>query len=299
MNIIKYDSCPLCKSTQINNQFTVNDHSISKEDFEIWKCENCTLQFTQDVPSQEDIAPYYKSENYISHSDTKKGIVNNLYHRVRNIMLQRKYKLVNKFANSGTLLDYGSGTGYFPAYVKSQGKDVKAIEIDEEARAYAQRKWDLDVYSPEALTDGSLADASFSVISLWHVMEHLYDPKSYLSRFHELLQENGTLIIAVPNYNSNDAEHYGKYWAAYDVPRHLWHFSPKSLIEFASDNGFELLTMEKMPFDSFYVSLLSEKYKTGKSSLVSGFWNGFKSYNKAAKDVEKCSSVIYVFRKVI
>jgi 2-polyprenyl-3-methyl-5-hydroxy-6-metoxy-1,4-benzoquinol methylase len=298
MNIISYTSCPLCESKAVKHSFTTKDYSISQESFEVWKCDDCTLQFTQNVPSQEDIAPYYKSEEYISHSDTKKGIVNNLYHSVRSVMLKRKYNLVNKFAKASTLLDYGCGTGYFPAYVKAQGKSVKAIEIDADARAYAKKKWNLDIYEPSALTDGTLANHSFSVISLWHVMEHLYHPEEYLKRFHQLLHNDGTLVIAVPNYTSLDAQHYGPEWAAYDVPRHLWHFSPASIVAFASKHGFDLLTKEKMPFDSFYVSLLSEKYKTGKSKLFSGFWNGFKSYNKAAKDVNQCSSIVYVFKKV-
>lgn len=297
MNVINYTACPTCDSPDIKLCLSTKDYSISQENFDIWECGDCTLRFTQNVPSQQDIAPYYKSEEYISHSDTKKGIVNNLYHRVRNIMLERKFKLVNKWAKSGTLLDYGSGTGYFPAYVKSKGKSVKAIEIDPDARAFAKDKWDLDVYSPEALNDGTLKNHSFSVISLWHVMEHLYDPSAYLKRFHQLLHNDGTLIIAVPNYTSKDAEHYNEHWAAYDVPRHLWHFSPKSIVMFAKKNGFDLLMKEKMPFDSFYVSLLSEMYKKGSTSLVSGFWNGYKSYNKAAKNPDNCSSVIYVFKK--
>ncbi len=154
MNIIEYTSCPACDSSDIGFKLSTFDYSISKEQFDIWECNSCTLRFTQNPPSQEDIAPYYKSEEYISHSDTKKGIVNNLYHRVRSIMLERKFSLVNRYAKSGTLLDYGCGTGYFPAYVKGKGKSVKAIEIDPESRAFAQKKWGLDVFEPAALEDG-------------------------------------------------------------------------------------------------------------------------------------------------
>ncbi len=292
-----HSACPACGSKEISYKLKTVDYSISKEDFELWNCGQCTFLFTQNVPSQKNIAPYYKSEEYISHSDTKKGIVNNLYHRVRTIMLQRKFKLVNSFAQQGTLLDYGCGTGYFPAFVKSKGKSVKAIEIDADARAYAKSKWDLTVEEPSALYDGTFSEESFAVISLWHVLEHLYDPQMYMKRFHQLLQENGTLIIAVPNHSSIDAQYYKEYWAAYDVPRHLWHFNPKSFEEFAKANGFELLIKERMPFDSFYVSLLSERYKKGTTSLFSGFKQGFKSYRKANADIDLCSSVIYVLRK--
>ena len=297
MKRLNHTSCPLCHGDKISLVLSTTDYSISGEDYDIWECESCSGRFTQNAPDQESISSYYKSEDYISHSDTKKGIVNALYHRVRGIMLARKFKLVNKYAKSGTLLDYGCGTGYFPAYVKSKGKSVKAIEIDPEARAFAQKKWGLEVYEPEALTNGEFNNHSFSVISLWHVMEHLYNPEEYMKRFHQLLHNDGTLVIAVPNYTSKDGEFYGKHWAAYDVPRHLWHFNPVSMVQFAERNGFTLLSKEKMPFDSFYVSLLSEKYKKGSTSMFAGFLNGYKSYIKSMKNPDLCSSVIYVFKK--
>lgn len=297
MKRITYTHCELCGSENLAKFIDLKDYSISQEDYEIWNCADCDFHFTQHVPNQEFIAPYYKSEDYISHSDTKKGIVNNLYHRVRQIMLDRKYKLVDFYSQGGTLLDYGSGTGYFPAYVKAKNKTVKAIEIDPDARKYSQDRFGLDVYEPEAMANGTFSSGEFDVISLWHVMEHLYNPGTYVQSFKNLLQENGHLIIAVPNFTSYDAEYYGKYWAAYDVPRHLWHFSPDTMKKMVEKEGFILVDKKPMPFDSFYVSLLSEKYKNGKSLLMGGFLRGFRSYSKAAKNVDKCSSVIYVFRK--
>lgn len=297
MQKIEYKVCSCCDSEDISKVMDIKDHSISQEKFEIWMCNNCSFHFTQHVPTQEFIAPYYKSEEYISHSDTKKGIVNNLYHRVRAIMLDRKYQLVRKYSQNGTLLDYGAGTGYFPAYVKSKGKNVEAIEIDPEARKYAKEKFDLDVLAPEALSDGSIKNESYDVVSMWHVLEHLYDPKMYINRFHELLQLHGHLIIAVPNYTSSDAQYYKDNWAAYDVPRHLWHFNPVAMEKLVGEQGFTLVEKKTMPFDSFYVSLLSEKYKNGKSSLFGGFRRGFASFFKSQNNADKSSSVIYVFRK--
>ena len=297
MKRINYSNCECCNSSNLGPYLSAKDYSISQEEYEIWTCKNCGFHFTQNVPDQDHIAPYYKSEDYISHSDTKKGIINNLYHRIRSIMLDRKFRLVEKYSQGGTLLDYGSGTGYFPGYVKHKGKKVEAIEIDPKARAYAKEKFDLDVLDPISLNDGSIRNGQFDVVSLWHVMEHLYDPKSYLSRFHDVLAENGHLIIAVPNLESSDANYYGKFWAAYDLPRHLWHFSPKSMTKMVSEAGFILVDKKPMPFDSFYVSLLSEKYKNGRSSLIGGFLRGFTSYNRSARNVDKCSSVIYIFRK--
>jgi len=297
MEKISYQACAACDNKDIRKVMDVKDHSISQESFEVWECASCALRFTQNVPSPENIAPYYKSEEYISHSDTKKGIVNNLYHRVRTIMLDRKFRLVAKYSQTKQLLDYGAGTGYFPAYVQSKKHPVTAIEIDPDARSYAKEKFGLEVLSPEVLEDGTLDKNQFDVISLWHVMEHLYNPKTYAKRFHELLMTNGHLIVAVPNYTSSDATYYQNSWAAYDVPRHLWHFSPASMKEMIESQGFTLVEKKGMPFDSFYVSLLSEKYKNGKSSLFGGFRRGFSSYSKSRRDVDRCSSIIYVFRK--
>ncbi len=298
MNRINYSDCTICGSSSISKALETKDYSISKEPYEIWECESCGFHFTQNVPDQEHIAPYYQSEDYISHSDTKKGIVNNLYHRVRQIMLARKYKIVKKYSRFGKLLDYGAGTGYFPGYVKSQGHDVEAIEIDPEARAYAQKTFGISVHEPAALVNNTFQDGQFDAITLWHAMEHLYDPKSYLVHFRKLLAENGHLIIAVPNYTSKDCQYYGKHWAAYDVPRHLWHFSPSTMRQLGKHEGFTLVDKQPMPFDSFYVSLLSEKYKNGKTGLLGGFRRGFASYRASASNVDRCSSVIYVFRKV-
>lgn len=298
MNRINYSDCTICGSSSISKALETKDYSISKEPYEIWECESCGFHFTQNVPDQEHIAPYYQSEDYISHSDTKKGIVNNLYHRVRQIMLARKYKIVKKYSRFGKLLDYGAGTGYFPGYVKSQGHDVEAIEIDPEARAYAQKTFGISVHEPSALVHNTFQDGQFDAITLWHVMEHLYDPKSYLVHFRKLLAENGHLIIAVPNYTSKDGQYYGKHWAAYDVPRHLWHFSPSTMKQLGEQEGFTLVDKQPMPLDSFYVSLLSEKYKNGKTGLLGGFRRGFASYRASASNVDRCSSVIYVFRKV-
>lgn len=296
---VKYTSCVLCASQDIENAFVTQDYSISQEPYEIWSCKSCGFHFTQDVPDQEHIAPYYKSNDYISHSDTKKGLVNLLYHRVRNIMLARKHKLLKKLVTQGKVLDYGSGTGYFPAYLKSRGMDVDAIEIDPEARKFAKEKFGLNVMEPSVLLDQQLQPNSYQAITLWHVLEHLYDPKRYLARFTELLQDKGHLVIAVPNHRSVDSQHYKKYWAALDVPRHLWHFDPKVMEHLGTEFGLNLVHKEAMPFDSFYVSVLSEQYKRqANSGVLTAFWNGFKSYSKSKRNVDTGSSIIYVYQKM-
>ncbi|PHI19232.1 methyltransferase type 12 [Lewinellaceae bacterium SD302] len=273
----------------------VKDHSISQEQFPIWRCQDCSFTFTQDAPAPTAIGPYYKGEEYISHSDSKEGIVNKLYHKARDIMLGRKYQLVNRLANGKRLLDIGTGTGYFLDYMQRQNYEVTGVEIDEDARNYGAGKFGVTIHSPEFL-NGAAKAGSYDVITLWHVLEHLYTPLEDLQSSHALLADDGVLIIAVPNLTSADAQHYGAHWAAYDVPRHLWHFSPATMEQMTRKAGFKLLETHHMPMDPFYVSIMSSKYKNG-GGLIGGAIQGAKSYLNSLTDAREGSSVIYVLRK--
>lgn len=294
---IYYRECPCCGSNRISKSFTAKDYTVSNEMFEVWKCEDCTLQFTQNVPNNEDIGPYYKSSAYISHSDTNKGLINRLYHLVRNYTLQGKRKLIQAETglSQGALLDVGAGTGAFSSTMQVAGWKVTGLEPDDTARQNALQLHALQLLPPGKLYD--LQDNQFDAITLWHVLEHVHELHPYLSKFNTLLKQNGRLFIAVPNYTSLDAELYGDSWAAYDVPRHLYHFSPKSMEVLAQSEGFVVKEYKPMWFDSFYVSMLSEQYKNGKSNLINAIWNGLKSNFKTLGDKQKCSSLIYVLVK--
>lgn len=294
MLTLHHNTCPLCNSSKIDQQMTVKDHSITKESFDLWRCGNCSFLFTQDPPTPENAGYYYQGEEYISHSDNNEGLVNKLYHKARDFMLSQKHKLVARVANGNRLLDYGTGTGYFSDYMQRKGYTVTGIEIDAAARAYGADKFGINVLPPQALFD-ELQPNSFDIISLWHVLEHLYDPKDYLQRFREVLTDTGTLIIAVPNHESKDAEAYGPNWAAYDVPRHLWHFSPATMRKMVATAGFKVTETHHMPLDPFYVSIMSQKYATG-GGLVGGGFRGLASYLASAGNAERGSSVIYVCR---
>jgi len=276
---------------------TVRDHSVSKEEFSIWQCDNCSLRFTQDVPSETEIGKYYQSENYISHTDISKGLINRIYHLVRQSTLKKKRKLVIQQTGlkTGKILDVGSGTGAFANEMKKSSWDVTAIEPSEDARKFAKQTYGLDVRRAEELYH--LPDDSFDAISLWHVLEHVHQLHPYLQQLKKLLKENGKLIIAVPNYTSKDARRYKEYWAAYDVPRHLYHFSPKSIGVLVEKNGMKIIQYKPMWFDSFYISLLSSQYKNGKTNWFSAGWNGIVSNLNAIGDIKRCSSVIYVIGK--
>jgi SAM-dependent methyltransferase len=294
---ILYTHCPCCSSAAVYPALSAKDHTVSSEVFEIWHCDDCTARFTQRVPDAVSIGPYYQSANYVSHSDTQKGLINRLYHKVRNHTLHSKRKLVEEVTGktTGSLLDVGAGTGAFSNTMKLAGWNVTALEPDDIARKNAADKYGLELQSPEKLfTQGA---SQFDAITMWHVLEHVHDLHQYLEQFEKILKPGGKLLIAVPNYTSYDARVYKENWAAYDVPRHLYHFSPKSMELLGNGKGFVLSEIKPMWFDSFYVAMLSEQYKNGSGNLVGAVWNGLLSNLKAMGDKKKCSSVIYVFAK--
>lgn len=247
-------------------------------------------------PPEEEMERYYQSEEYISHSDTSRGLVSRAYHLVRNFMVSRKAAVVRKTAgiSSGSLLDIGAGTGFFLHYMQKKGWQVTGTEVNEAARALASAERGLSLLPAGDLF--SLPPRSFDVITLWHVMEHLHDPGKFWHEFTRLLRPGGTLIIALPNPGSWDATHYREFWAAWDTPRHLWHFTPANLEMMASHYGFRMINSHRMPFDSFYVSILSEKYKKSSFPLLRGAWYGKISWWKALADKKRCSSLIYILK---
>ncbi|MBS1747721.1 MAG: class I SAM-dependent methyltransferase [Bacteroidetes bacterium] len=290
-----YNNCPVCNSNKISFALKAKDETVSHDYFEIWECASCCARFTQDIPGENEIGEYYKSSAYISHSNTSQGLVNKLYHSVRSYTLQSKRKLIEKKSAKGNLLDVGAGTGAFAATMKKSGWDVTALEPDATAREHAQNDFDITLAPLENLFN--LPAASFQVITLWHVLEHVHQLHQYLETFYKLLADGGTLIIAVPNYTSYDAKKYGTFWAAYDVPRHLYHFSPASMHWLLQHHRFTPEDMRPMWFDSFYVSLLSEKYKSGINHFLSAFTNGTISNIKSLGNYKNCSSVIYFAKK--
>lgn len=291
---IIYNNCPACHRDAIAFQLKAKDFTVSGDVFEIWECNNCGLRFTQNIPSANSIGRYYQSENYISHSNTSKGLINRLYHSVRAITLRQKARLLRNTTglSTGTLLDIGAGTGAFAAFMRSEGWRVTALEPDESARTVAREQNNICLLSLNEFF--SLPEASFDAITMWHVLEHVHALHEYLEQLKKLLSTNGRAFIAVPNYTSYDAAFYKEYWAAYDVPRHLYHFSPKAMKMLVEKHGLKLAGVRPMWFDSFYVSLLSEKYRTGKQNLFRGAWTGLLSNINAIRNNENCSSLIYI-----
>ena len=297
MDILYIHICPLCGGQQLEHALTCTDHYASGEQFEVIRCVHCGFLMTQGVPVEAEIGKYYETPDYISHSDTQQGLMNRVYHWVRQYMLSRKAALVKRTSglSEGSLLDYGTGTGYFANAMLCQGWKVKAIEKSPQARAFAKKQFGLNVEAEHSLKD--YPSMSLDVVTLWHVMEHLEHLNEMWETLHRILKDKGVLIVAVPNPESYDARKYKEWWAAYDVPRHLWHFSPSVMQRFGDKHGFVLEKEHPMPFDAFYVSMLTEKYKGNGLSFVKGLWTGALAWFSALGNKERSSSLIYVFRK--
>ena len=297
MKIITHKACPLCNSNEIVAQFTCNDHFATGEPFDIYKCNKCGFVFTQGAPDEKEIGRYYESPEYISHSNTNKGIINRIYHIARSIMLQHKVNLIKKLTmlRNGRLLDYGAGTGYFAREMQRKGWQITAIEKSEQARNHSKENYNFEILPEEAFAQ--LEPQSYDVITLWHVMEHLQNPDAFWEQAKRILDDSGIMIVAVPNCASYDAENYGKHWAAYDVPRHLWHFTSSTIMRMGEKHGFILERRYPMPLDGFYVSMLSEKYKGARMPFIKGMWNGFLGWIATCDKCSSGSSIIYVFRK--
>jgi len=251
------------------------------------------LRFTQDVPDAASIGPYYRSDEYISHSNTNKGLVNRLYHMVRRQTLSDKYRLVASATRKrqGKLLDIGAGTGAFVGYMQKEGWEVTGLEPDETARERARTDNAVQLLDTDQLFQ--LPPDSFDAITLWHVMEHVHALHPYVEQLKTLVRRNGRIFIAVPNYTSYDARVYGENWAAYDVPRHLYHFSPDAMATLLEAHGLQLQYSQPMWYDAIYISMLSEKYR-GHGGAVRAVFNGMSSNVRAFIDKSKCSSLIYV-----
>lgn len=283
--------CPICKSRDFHPRISVKDYSITHETFELITCAKCSFVITSPRPEPKYLSRYYQSENYISHSATKKGIINKLYHGVQRFNLFLKYKAISQYVPRGTWMDYGAGNGAFLAYIKEKGHSVQGFEPDKKARSIGAQKG-ISISDSSEYYDSARQYAS---ITMWHVLEHVPELNDIIQAHHTHLLDDGLLTIAVPNHHSYDARFYKNFWAAYDVPRHLWHFSEKNIKELVSPQGFEFIKKVPMQFDAYYVSMLSEKYKKG--YLMRGVLLGMLSNFYARVSGYPFSSQIYIFRK--
>lgn len=279
------------KNNQKNLKITTKDFLVTGESFDLLIDSKRDMLITSPEPRAEDLAKYYESESYISHTDSKAGFMASLYQNVKKYSLALKLRLILTLnGKPGLLLDIGAGTGDFLKLAKDNGWKVKGVEPNDGASNLAKQK-NLEI--DESIE--KLSGQTFDVVTLWHVLEHLPDLEVITQKIEALVKPGGILIVAVPNFKSYDAKYYKNYWAAYDTPRHLWHFSKAAMGNIFS-SSLTLVKTKPMIFDSFYVSLLSEKYKSGKSfsikALLIGLWSNISALNS-----KEYSSHIYCYKK--
>ena len=282
--------CPVCGLKELEKYLESADHFLSKERFSLYKCKSCQVLITNPRPEANSIVNYYKSNDYISHSNQCKSLIGIIYKLVRNYTLYQKIKMIERYLSKGKLLDYGCGTGHFLAHAKKQGWEVQGVEPDEMARQNLHP-------SLANLVQPTLSKlptkTRFNAITLFHVLEHVYDLHETLSQLISLLDKNGLIFLALPNHESADAQHYQTYWAGYDLPRHLYHFNQHSVFQLAEKYDLKIISTIPMKFDSYYVSMLSEKYAGNTHEFIRGLVHGFIS-NRKARKTKEYSSLIYI-----
>lgn len=286
----KLEACPSCKATNFVTYLECQDFMVTQESFNLDQCQDCHLIFTNPRPTATSISKYYESTEYISHTNDTRTLKDLLYKTVRSYALGKKVKLISSLTKSRKLLDFGCGTGHFLNKASKNGWDIYGIEPSPNARDEINKNLQEKI---TADIKGLKDELKFDVITLWHVLEHVHTLRDTINSLKHRLTKTGKIIIAVPNPNSYDAQHYKEYWAAYDVPRHLYHFTQESMRTFLNTMGLKIDYIKPMQFDSYYVSLLSEKYKTNKTNYITSFINGYKS-NGYANKTSEFSSLIYV-----
>jgi len=293
-NLETVQQCPVCGNETFSPYLNCVDYLISQKAFTIQQCTKCQFRLTNPRPDFSEIGSYYKSDQYISHNDKGGGIISSVYRGVRSYTLRQKLQLVNRLKNGpGRLLDVGCGTGAFLETCQHGGWAVAGMEPDPDARLVSEKKIG-GVIAPNLSSVST--DKPFDVITLWHVLEHIPDLAPTIQLLHSLTTANGTVLVAVPNSNSYDAQFYKEYWAAYDVPRHLHHFTPSTIEPLFQQHGFVLADKQPMLFDAFYIAMLSSRYRTGKTNYLESIRVGLES-NAKARRTGQASSIIYIFNK--
>ena len=288
------NKCPWCGSEKAQINLWLKDEFLSKEDFHICECLNCGLSYTMPRPNKEKIGEYYKSEEYYSHQENKKGFIPRLYESVKKVNLKHKYNLATQGLNVGKMLDIGCGVGDFLHTAEEHGWTCTGVEPSEDAKAIAKTKTKANIINSEDME--KIPDATFDLITMWHVLEHVDDLKWQIEQLHRLTKTKGRIVIAVPNYKSYDAQYYKELWAAYDVPRHLSHFNKNVLTKIFKSKNLELVRTDKLIWDAYYISYMSEQYKQHKFPLLKGAFRGCIS-NCKARHTNEWSSMVFIFEK--
>ena len=288
------DKCPWCGSENAQLHLELKDLFLTQEPFKILECKECGLLYTTPRPNKDEIGRYYKSEEYYSHQENKEGFIPKVYEKVKSVNLKNKYGIATEGKGKGKALDIGCGVGDFLHTMEQHGWDCTGVEPSEDAKVIAKKRIKGQLLSSEE--QENLPDSSFDLITMWHVLEHVDDIRWQIQQLHRLCKPSGRIIIALPNYKSYDGQYYKAEWAAYDVPRHLNHFNKETLIKILEESGLRHVKTEKLVWDAYYISYMSEKYRKHSIPLLRGAFRGLVSNCKARKTGE-WSSLVYVFER--
>jgi len=291
------ESLPYSNESNLEFFLSCQDHTVSRETFNLYRDKENDLLITLPRPSIQELPGYYDSDDYISHTDSKESMMDRAYQMIKNYSIKKKVNMINGMVpKKGLILDIGCGTGDFLKACQKEGWQVYGIEPNDKARELTDKKIDKkELVSDRIDSFLNTHEGQFDMITMWHVLEHVPNLLEYIEQVKFLLKPEGSLVIAVPNFNSYDAKHYQAHWAAYDVPRHLWHFSEKAIRNIFGKYKFKVVKTLPLLFDSFYVSLLSEKYKAGKTNLLRALQIGLYSNLKAIRS-KQYSSLIYLIK---
>ena len=287
--------CPWCGSSKAEIKMEVKDEFLSQEEFHLCECTNCGMLYTMPRPSKDKIGEYYKSDKYYSHQENKSGFIPKLYELVKSFNVKNKFNMATKGKTIGKLLDIGCGVGDFIHTAEQKGWDCVGVEPSDEAKNIAKSRTKGNIIDSEKLEQ--IQDQNFDVITMWHVLEHVDDIKWQVNQLQRLIKDDGRIVIAVPNYKSYDSEFYQQHWAAYDVPRHLNHFDKMIIAKMFKSKELKLINTEKLVWDAYYISYISEQYMQHSLALMRGVWRGLIS-NCKARQTGEWSSMVYIFEKI-
>lgn len=291
----KIETCPVCGQKGFSLFMHCRDHFLSQEEFDLVSCNACGFRFTNPRPKPEKLAGYYKTDEYISHSATRKGLINKMYLIIRSITSRKKRKIIERYTKGRKILDIGCGTGEFLNECRNHGWITTGVEPDKNAASFARNTYSLKVHD-ESFLNGN-AETEYDVITLWHVLEHVSDLNKRMEQISRLLSPDGMLLVALPNCDSKDARIYGPFWAAYDVPRHLYHFTKNTMSMLLEKHQFKVQHLLPMKLDAYYVCMLSEKYMHKRINFLRAMINGFLSNVHARKSNVNYSSQIFVCKR--
>ena len=223
--------------------------------FQLVRCRRCGLIYLNPRPGPDEIARYYPSD-YIAYYRAIEDVPSFLRRLDRRYGLHKRCReVIRRAGRPGHLLDVGCATGVFLDGMRQRGWTVTGVEVNAKAAQYARERLGLEVFVGE-LEEAGYPDASFDVISLWDVLEHVPDPRRTIEEIARILRPEGLLVLSLPNPDCLEAGLFGPYWAGWDVPRHLYIFSPSVLERLLAETGFQIQEVNSFT-GRYYVLVLS------------------------------------------